>query len=896
MKHELAPNGGETFSRWRGWTGGALVEEVHRIPHRLQVQLPARRGRRNGHLAAQPFVAAQVEVLQNGLAVHGDEPVANRRAHHVHVAGVRPVAVVHSGEAEAAPKHGLRGEHQMRGVQRMHEVGREGELLTSLVHHALGVLADVDGLDRRANHVGHRLAVWLLAGEADGADPGDGHVQPVVGRGNVVEPLLDAHGLGEDGLDRAHNLAGDVDGQLPHGLRAQRLDALQLLQTALDLRHGTGAGHAVADGHDRLLHDLAPQDPVLQADLGQPRASVDGVAGRRGGALVVGAHLGDDLEEHLLVHVLRPLGGRQVDSGAAVEVPAERRVVLEPVAAPVLVDGHVAQVAVRVARREGRRVVHRRGVELEGRLHARPERLRHVGEGGADQLLDDGGVALHPRHALGERHLVHAVEVAEVHLEPEEPALAQRLLVRKLQQRAADVVAHVVEVRREGVHPAPEVDVLREVDARLQQKVLRHAQSAFQERALRQSVGALHGRGLRPGLDERPVGEERPDGQQRVRGPNGAQHLQHCPVHLPRHPAERRDDVEHPRHVVDPHVEGGPALRPDEVVLQQRQAARGDRGPRLGLAYHGQAAQVDQPPRDGVAQQGGVQLGEGVGLPQRSGQVHLYVARLHQRVQQVPPDCCALLAVPLLLVVREGAVTVQLRRGLHDAGGRVRHDARLGRPGKGRGGQRAHANAHELGDVEDAADWRNRLDTGGGAARRGGFSSPRCVGFVRSGKIGGGFCELSGVHPAHLVAQANGCVRQQHLVPGGLLGTPTQQTAALPLGVKRVRREAHELQCQVHSGPCEHLLVQHRRKNALGVLQPVSPYELCDIPHPLLAGLAQSRQLRRLFELHETRRLHTGRLQRLREALALDQHLPLVVHVVGARALGPVTFGVSRGR
>ena len=64
-----------------------------------------------------------------------------------------------------------------------------------------------------------------------------------------------------------------------------------------------------------------------------------------------------------------------------------------------------------------------------------------------------------------------------LHVEPGEAVISERPSLAKLQETAAEVGAHVVQVRMHGVRAAAEVQIVREVYRRMVLEVVRHLQS-----------------------------------------------------------------------------------------------------------------------------------------------------------------------------------------------------------------------------------------------------------------------------------------------------------------------------------------------------------------------------------------------------------------------------------
>ena len=67
---------------------------------------------------------------------------------------------------------------------------------------------------------------------------------------------------------------------------------------------------------------------------------------------------------------------------------------------------------------------------------------------------------VYPLHALLKRAFIEPVQIRVMDLEPPEPGLAEGLELAELEQPAGEVVADVVEVRRDGVRAPAEVDVV----------------------------------------------------------------------------------------------------------------------------------------------------------------------------------------------------------------------------------------------------------------------------------------------------------------------------------------------------------------------------------------------------------------------------------------------------
>ena len=58
-------------------------------------------------------------------------------------------------------------------------------------------------------------------------------------------------------------------------------------------------------------------------------------------------------------------------------------------------------------------------------------------------------------------HLIISIQIRHLDLQPEQPALAQRFLPGEAQQPTTQIIAHVVQMRRNGVHTPAEVKVHR---------------------------------------------------------------------------------------------------------------------------------------------------------------------------------------------------------------------------------------------------------------------------------------------------------------------------------------------------------------------------------------------------------------------------------------------------
>ena len=134
-----------------------------------------------------------------------------------------------------------------------------------------------------------------------------------------------------------------------------------------------------------------------------------------------------------------------------------------------LVHGNVAQIRRRVRRVHRLYVLHARRQQLPRVVALLPPRVRRhrVLHGFPNSVH----ILVHPLLSIREgdllltasphTHLVVTVQVRHLDLQPEQPALAQRLLAREAEQPATQVVAHMVEVWRDRVHASAEVKVHR---------------------------------------------------------------------------------------------------------------------------------------------------------------------------------------------------------------------------------------------------------------------------------------------------------------------------------------------------------------------------------------------------------------------------------------------------
>ena len=73
--------------------------------------------------------------------------------------------------------------------------------------------------------------------------------------------------------------------------------------------------------------------------------------------------------------------------------------------------------------------------------------------------------------ALGEARLVVAPDVGEVDTQPPVTRLAQRLGIGKLEQATAQIIANVIQVRRNRIRPAAEIHIVGEIKALIQETV-----------------------------------------------------------------------------------------------------------------------------------------------------------------------------------------------------------------------------------------------------------------------------------------------------------------------------------------------------------------------------------------------------------------------------------------
>ena len=135
---------------------------------------------------------------------------------------------------------------------------------------------------------------------------------------------------------------------------------------------------------------------------------------------------------------------------------------LQTVTSTVLVHRERALVRLGVGRLERIPELHARREALPGvvRLHPPPPALERA----LGAVVDVVEMVVDKLDALVEARLVVPVQVGQVDFQPPQTPRAERLRLSEEEQPAAEVVADVAQVRRDGICAPTEVDVMREVD------------------------------------------------------------------------------------------------------------------------------------------------------------------------------------------------------------------------------------------------------------------------------------------------------------------------------------------------------------------------------------------------------------------------------------------------
>ena len=58
-------------------------------------------------------------------------------------------------------------------------------------------------------------------------------------------------------------------------------------------------------------------------------------------------------------------------------------------------------------------------------------------------------------------HLIISIQIGHLDLQPKQPTIAQRLLLREAQQASTQIVSHVIQMRGNGVHTSTEIKIHR---------------------------------------------------------------------------------------------------------------------------------------------------------------------------------------------------------------------------------------------------------------------------------------------------------------------------------------------------------------------------------------------------------------------------------------------------
>ena len=219
------------------------------------------------------------------------------------------------------------------------------------------------------------------------------------------EPLLDLVSPGEQVGNCFEGQLSDIETGLVGLLLREEILVPELL---VDLLAGADEGDPVDAGHHCLLNRL-PLD-VLGQLLGQLVDLLVSVLPRQVFSDHLDHHLGD-----VRVDVAGLFSGTEVDLVGALDVAAESGVVLQAVAAAVLMDVHVGNIVFRTVSFEGPREVDDAADGLPTVLVLQPlpvpQRIRR-------EFVDQVEVLLQERQLIGNGCLVLAHQVGRVNFEP----------------------------------------------------------------------------------------------------------------------------------------------------------------------------------------------------------------------------------------------------------------------------------------------------------------------------------------------------------------------------------------------------------------------------------------------------------------------------------------------
>ena len=135
---------------------------------------------------------------------------------------------------------------------------------------------------------------------------------------------------------------------------------------------------------------------------------------------------------------------------------------LQSITSTILMNGQVRLVFQRIGRLQRVSEFDARGETLPRIVGLGPPALSVEGLFGT--VVHIGEVLVDESDSVVEAGLVEPVQVGQVDLEPSETAFAERFCFGEFEQATREVVADVVQMGREGVGAATEIDVVGEVE------------------------------------------------------------------------------------------------------------------------------------------------------------------------------------------------------------------------------------------------------------------------------------------------------------------------------------------------------------------------------------------------------------------------------------------------
>ena len=162
------------------------------------------------------------------------------------------------------------------------------------------------------------------------------------------------------------------------------------------------------------------------------------------------------------IHIRRLIRHIQIDLSRTLVISTQSSIMLQPIASTILVNGQVRLVFQRIGRLQRVSEFDARGETLPRIVGLGPPALSVEGLFGtvvyvSEMLVDESD-------SVVEAGLVETVQVGQVDFEPSKTAFAERFRFCEFEQATREVVADVVQMGREGVGAATEIDVVGEVE------------------------------------------------------------------------------------------------------------------------------------------------------------------------------------------------------------------------------------------------------------------------------------------------------------------------------------------------------------------------------------------------------------------------------------------------